>query len=60
MRVALGLSKSRIRPAKMVRLRDGLSGLMPRLVTMHTGASKPGFRRLRESMVQEMKGLVTS
>jgi hypothetical protein len=59
-RVARGLLMSRTRPAKIVRLREGTSGVCPSDVTMQTGASKPGFRRFNESLVEEMNGLTTS
>ena len=58
--VAFGLSMSLTRPMRMVLLRDGTSGLWPREVTMQTGASKPGFRRLKASVVEDTKGLVAS
>ena len=59
-RVAFGFPISRISPMRMERLRDGTSGVWPREVTMQTGASKPGFRRLKASVVEETKGLVAS
>ena len=59
-RVAIGVSTSRIKPQRIVRLRLGKAGLVPKDVTIHTGASKPGFKRFKESVVEEINGLIAS
>ena len=59
-RVAFGLSISLTRPIRMVLFLEGTSGACPRDVTMQTGASKPGFRRLKASVVEETNGFVAS
>ena len=59
-RVAIGLSISRIKPQRIVRLRFGSDGSVPKDVTIHTGASKPGFKRFKASVVELMNGLIAS
>ena len=58
--VARGLFWSRMRPTRTVRFLEGDLVSLPREVTMQTGASKPGLRRPRESLVAETKGLMIS
>ena len=45
--------KSRINPARTVLFLDGFSGDNPSDVTVHIGASNPGFNLFKELLVEE-------
>ena len=59
--VAIGLSISRIKPQKDCTVTALVQkGSVPKDVTVHTGASKPGFKRFKESVVELINGLIAS
>ena len=52
--VAYGFCRSLIVPSNTVLFLEGASTLFPSEVTIHTGASNPGFNLLKESFVDEV------
>ena len=58
--VAKGFDKSLINPISIVLFLEGLSGLKPNEVTIHTGASKPGYNLLNEVLFEDIIGFITS
>ncbi|KAF5033167.1 hypothetical protein DSECCO2_609620 [anaerobic digester metagenome] len=58
--MARGLLESLITPTRTERFLEGDSLLPPSDVTVHIGASKPGFKRLNASLVAVTIGLITS
>ena len=58
--VAIGEFKSLINPASTVLFLEGFSGDNPSDVTVHIGASKPGFNLFKELFVEDTNGFITS